>query len=41
MQLEALQKNWYKANRTQIDKEIHEREERQANEKRIKDEERK
>ncbi len=40
-QLDALQKRWYKANRTEIDKEIHEREEREANERRIKDEERK
>ena len=40
-QLEALQKRWYKANRVEIDKEIHEREEREANERRIEEEERK
>jgi len=40
-QLEALQKRWYKANRTEIDKEIREREEREANERRIQEEERK
>ena len=40
-QLEALQKRWYKTNRNEIDKEIHEREELEANEKRIKDEEEK
>jgi hypothetical protein len=40
-QLNALQKRWYKSNRTEIDKEIHEREEREANERRIRDEERK
>ncbi|CAF3709748.1 unnamed protein product [Adineta steineri] len=40
-QLEALQRRWYKANRTEIDKEIHEREEREAIERRIQEEERK
>ncbi|UJR31514.1 hypothetical protein I4U23_019003 [Adineta vaga] len=40
-QLEALQKRWYKANRTEIDKEIREREEHEANERRIEEEERK
>ncbi|CAF1144837.1 unnamed protein product [Adineta ricciae] len=40
-QLEALQKRWYKANRAEIDKEIREREEREANERRIQEEERK
>ncbi len=40
-QLDALQKRWYKANRTEIDKQIHEREEHEANERRIKDEEQK
>jgi hypothetical protein len=40
-QLEALQKRWYRSNRTEIDKEIREREEREANEKRLKDEEQK
>ena len=40
-QLEALQKRWYKSNKTVIDKEVHEREEREANEKRIRDEEQK
>ncbi|CAF1405575.1 unnamed protein product [Rotaria sordida] len=40
-QLEALQKRWYKANRFEVDKEIREREEREANERRIRDEEQK
>ncbi|CAF2637524.1 unnamed protein product, partial [Rotaria sp. Silwood2] len=40
-QLEALQKRWYNANRVEIDREIREREEREANERRILDEEQK
>jgi hypothetical protein len=40
-QLEALQKRWYKANRTDIDREIRERKEREDNERRIRDEEQK
>ncbi|CAF5044608.1 unnamed protein product, partial [Rotaria magnacalcarata] len=40
-QLEALQKRWYQANRTEIDREIREREDREAYERRIKDEEQK
>lgn len=40
-QLEALQKRWYKANRTEIDREIRERKEREANEQRIRAEEEK
>lgn len=40
-QLEALQKRWYKTNRAEIDREIREREEREATERRLKDEEQK
>ncbi|CAF4826662.1 unnamed protein product, partial [Rotaria sp. Silwood1] len=40
-QLEALQKRWYKTNRLEIDKDIREREEHEANERRIQDEEQK
>lgn len=40
-QLEALQKRWYKTNRAEIDREIREREEHEANERRIRDEEQK
>ena len=39
MGLEALLKRWYKNNRTEVDREIHEREEREATERRLKDEE--
>ena len=41
LQLEALQKRWYKANRTAIDREIRERREREAHEQRLRDEEEK
>lgn len=40
-QLEALQKRWYKANRTEIDREVRERKEREANEQRLRAEEEK
>lgn len=40
-QLEALQKRWYKTNRTEIDRDIRERKEREANEQRIREEEEK
>lgn len=40
-QLDGLQKRWYKANKATVDKEVHEREEREANDKRIHDEEEK
>lgn len=40
-QLDALQQRWYKQNRTEIDREIREREEREANERRLRDEEQK
>jgi hypothetical protein len=38
-QLEALQKRWYKLNRIEIDREIYERHEREATERRIRAEE--
>jgi len=39
--LDALQQRWYKQNRTEIDREIREREERETNERRLRDEEQK
>ena len=41
MQLEALQKRWYAANRAEIDQEIRERREREAHEQRLREEEEK
>lgn len=38
-QLDGLQKRWYRANKATVDKEVHERVEREMNEKRIREEE--